>query len=441
MNQHEFIKTQHVVSNILRASAGNMIEWFDFYSFIIFATYFSHVFFASGSEEGDLLNALGVFAAGFIMRPIGSWFFGRYADRNGRKTALTLSILMMAGGSLLIAVSPGVNQIGWGATLILCIAKLIQGFSVGGEYGTSATYMSEIATRHQRGFFSSFQYLTLISGQVIALLVQIILQQILSPEDLYAWGWRIPFFMGAFAGVTVMWLRRGMDESLPKAQLQAVNEAKADDASPGSLRLLKKHWRSFLVVIGMTMGGTISFYTFTSYMQILMLGTLKDRPTVTAVNLCALFIFMCLQPVAGLISDKIGRKPLLLWFGIGGVLFTWPIMSLLSSTQSALFSFFLMMAGLIILLGYTSINALVKSELFPREIRALGVGLGYGIANAIFGGTVPYIGKALNQAGLDWVFYLYVTTAIGISLIVYLCVFVNKQMTPLDLEEGSAFIH
>ncbi len=440
IEQHrEETKQRTVVGNVLRGSMGNMVEWFDFYSFTVFGTYFAHVFFASGKEDEDLLGVLGIFAAGFIMRPVGSWFFGRYADQRGRRAALTLSVLLMAGGSLLIAITPGVATIGIGATAILLLARLVQGFSVGGEYGTSATYMSEMATRNRRGFYSSFQYLTLVSGQVLALVLQIILQRTLSDEALHNWGWRIPFVVGALAAVSVMWLRRGMIESVPQEQMEAARAAKPGEAAPGTIRLLREHWRAFGIVIGLTMGGTVAFYTFTSYMQILMLGTIKDKATVTTVNFFALLIFMLLQPVFGAVSDRIGRKPLLLWFGIGGVLFTWPIMTALSNTRSAGLSFLLMMSALLIVLGYTSINALVKAEIFPRSVRALGVGLGYGIANALFGGTAPYIGKALHNAGRDDVFFTYVTVCIGISLLVYVRAFRNKEATQLDVEEGYAF--
>ncbi len=435
----EEMKKQTVVGNILRGSLGNMVEWFDFYSFTVFGTYFAHHFFASGKEDEDLLGVLGIFAAGFVMRPVGSWFFGRYADQRGRRAALTMSVLLMACGSLLIAVTPGIGTIGIGATVVLFVARLVQGFSVGGEYGTSATYMSEMATRNARGFYSSFQYLTLVSGQVLALVLQIILQATLSDAALHAWGWRIPFVVGALAAVTVLWLRRGMIESVPEEQMEAARAAQRGEAAPGTIRLLRQYWKPFLVVIGLTIGGTVAFYTFTSYMQILMLGTIRDKATVTTVNFFALLIFMLLQPLFGALSDRIGRKPLLLWFGIGGVLLTWPIMTALSNTRRAGLSFLLMLAALLVVLGYTSINALVKSEIFPRSVRALGVGLGFGIANALFGGTIPYIGKALHNAGRDGVFFTYVTVCIGISLAVYVWAFRNKETTQLDREEGEAF--
>lgn len=431
-------KASTVVGNILRGSAGNMVEWYDFYVFAAFGSYFAKSFFQSGSEDQDTLGVLGIFAAGFVMRPVGSWFFGRFADRRGRRAALTLSVTMMAFGSLLIAVCPPVTAIGYGATIVLFLARLLQGFSVGGEYGTSASYMSEVATKNRRGFFSSFQYVTLVSGQVLALLVQIILQRLLSDADLKAWGWRIPFIIGAAAAVTVMWIRRGMLESVPEEQLAAARGGTTAYA-PGSMRLLAKYWKPFLVVIGLTMGGTVAFYTFTTYMLTLMKTTVKVQEQITWINFIALVIFMLLQPVAGMISDKIGRKPLLLWFGIGGTLLTWPILSALSVTKNPLGAFGLMMGALLIVLGYTSINALVKAELFPREVRALGVGLGYGVANAIFGGTAPYIGKALQTAGQSGWFYTYVTVCILVSLIVYVTAFRNKGATALDHEEGHAF--
>lgn len=435
----EKIKRSAVVGNILRGSLGNAVEWFDFYSFTVFGTYFAHHFFAGGKEDQDLLGVLGVFAAGFVMRPVGSWFFGKFADQRGRRAALTLSVLLMAAGSLLIAINPGLERIGRSAAVLLLVARLVQGFSVGGEYGTSATYMSEIAAREARGFYSSFQYLTLIGGQVLALTLQILLQSIMSDSALHAWGWRIPFALGAAAAVTVLGLRRGMVESIPNEQLVAARETTHNEPAPGTLRLLRRYWRPFLVVIGLTMGGTVAFYTFTSYMQVLMLGTIVDKVVVARVNFCALVIFMFLQPVYGAISDRIGRKPLLVWFGIGGVLGTWPIMTALSRTNRAGLSFALMMTALLVVSGYTSINALVKAEIFPREVRALGVGLGYGVANAAFGGTAPYLGKALHNAHRDQLFYAYVTTCIAISLIVYLVAFRNKEFTRLDREEGAAF--
>lgn len=428
-----------VPANILRGSLGNLIEWYDFYVFSAFATYFGATFFDEADPISNTLNTLGVFAVGFFMRPIGGWLFGRIADRMGRRFALTLSVLMMAVGALIIVVSPGRSTIGVLAPILLLIARLLQGLSVGGEYGSSATYMSEVATRNRRGYYSSFQYVTLVGGQVLALVVQLILQGFLTDDELTSWGWRIAFAIGAVAAVTVLWLRRGMDESISSDQLAATRLAPSAE-QPGTLRALSGHWKPFLIVFGLTMGGTTAFYTYTTYMQSFMINTSGiPKRTVTWINFVALLIFMVLQPVYGAISDRIGRKPVLIFFGVGGVVATWPIMLTLSRTSNPIGAFFLMMVALLIVLGYTSINAIVKAELFPREVRALGVGLAYGIANALFGGTAPYIGTWFTSIGHGSFFYTYVTVLIAISLVVYIWAFRNKGATHLDLEQGHAY--
>jgi MFS transporter, MHS family, alpha-ketoglutarate permease len=438
----EAAQTRRAVGNILKGSAGNLVEWYDLYVYTVFAAYFQAHFFNSKDELQAGLEAMAVFSTSFLMRPIGAWFFGRYADRKGRKAALTLSVTMMSAGSFFIAILPTKDVIGVWALVLLVLARLVQGFSVGGEYGTSATYMSEAATARRRGFFSSFQYVTLIGGQMLALLVLVVLQNVLDKNALTEWGWRIPFAIGGVAALVVMWLRRSMEETVSASQVEAAANAKASgEAQPGSLKLLfTKHWKALLVCIGVTLGGTVAFYTYTNFILSFMNTTSGiAKETTSVINFWALFIFMLLQPVYGIISDKIGRKPLLLWFGITGVLFTWPLMSALAGTKDPFVAFMLMMGGLLIVGGYTSINALVKAELFPASIRALGVGLGYAIANSLFGGTVPLIGAALQKAGQVELLFTYVTVAIGISLLVYIFALKNKKTTHLDDEQGHAW--
>ena len=341
-------------------------------------------------------------------------------------------------------VTPSYATIGSAAAVLLLLARLLQGLSVGGEYGTSATYMSEVATSNRRGYFSSFQYVTLVGGQVLALTVQIILQQLMSEEALTDWGWRIAFGIGAVTAVTVLWLRRGMTESLSAEQLAAARgnqpEAVGGTAQPGTLRLLFSHPKPFFLVFGLTLGGTVAFYTYTTYMQLFMINTSHiPKTTVTWVNFLALVVFMVLQPVYGHISDRIGRRPLLLFFGIGGVLLTWPILSTLARTSDPAGAFGLMLGALVVVAGYTSINAIVKAELFPSSIRALGVGLAYGLANAIFGGSAPYVGTWFKSMGHERWFFSYVTVCIAISLAVYFFGFTNKGITQLDRELGHAY--
>ena len=189
--------TRRRIWAIVGASSGNLVEWFDFYVYSFCSLYFAHIFFPSGNTTTQLLQTAGVFAAGFLMRPIGGWLFGRIADRRGRKASMLISVCMMCFGSLVIACLPGYAVIGTWAPALLLLARLFQGLSVGGEYGTSATYMSEVAVEGKKGFYASFQYVTLIGGQLLAVLVVVALQQVLSDEDLHAWGWRIPFALGA----------------------------------------------------------------------------------------------------------------------------------------------------------------------------------------------------------------------------------------------------
>lgn len=430
--------TRRAIANTLKGSAGNLIEWYDLYVYAAFSAYFATYFFSTKDPVQAQIDAYLTFALTFLMRPVGSWFFGRYADRRGRRAALTLSVTLMAAGSLLVAVLPGVAQIGAWSTVLMYASRLLQGFSVGGEYGTAATYMSEVATAKRRGFFSSFQYVTLVGGQVLALLTLIILQNVLAESELKAWGWRIPFAIGAVAALVVLWLRRSMDETISPQQVAAARThgARSGAAEPGSLKLLfTKHWKPFVVVVFLTMGGTCAFYLYTTYILNFMNSVSQIPKTQTSViNFWALFVYMLLHPLFGLLSDKIGRKAQLIVFGVLGAVFTWPIMSTLAGVRDPFIAFWLMLAGLLIVVNYTSVSAIVKAELFPASVRALGVGLGYAIANSLFGGTVPFIGSWLSSSGhKEWLF-TYVTITIVISLVVYIVFLPNKKRTYLDEE-------
>lgn len=403
----------HRIWSIVGGSLGNLVEWYDWYVYSAFTLYFAGVFFPADNQTVQLLNTAGIFAIGFLMRPVGGWLMGTYADRKGRKAALTLSVLMMSIGSLMIAIVPGYRQIGIAAPVVLVLARIIQGLSVGGEYGTSATYLSEMATKKHRGFYSSFQYVTLIMGQLIALGVLVLLQRVfLTGQQLHQWGWRIPFGIGAFLAITVMYLRRSLQES--------VVIDKEEKKERGTIKALAKHPKAVLIVIGLTLGGTVAFYTFTTYMQKFLVNTSGFSKTeATLISTLTLVVFMLIQPLFGLLSDYIGRKPLLIAFGVLGSLSTVPVMLSLGSTHQWWTAFALLMAALIIVSGYTSINAIVKAELFPANVRALGVGFPYAIAVSIFGGTAEWMALKFKELGHQQWFYWYVSICIGISLVVY----------------------
>jgi MHS family alpha-ketoglutarate permease-like MFS transporter len=400
---------------IVGGSTGNLVEWYDWYAYAAFTLYFAPHFFPSNNPTAELLGAAAVFAVGFMMRPLGAWMMGIYADRRGRKSGLALSVTLMCAGSLLIAISPTYETAGLLAPALLVIARLMQGLSVGGEYGASATYLTEMAGKDRRGFFSSFQYVTLIGGQLLAIGVLLTLQAIMPEVTLDAWGWRIPFAIGALLAVVVFWIRRGL------AETESFKNAKGADAPKSSMfALFKHHPREAMTVMLLTAGGTLAFYAYSIYMQKFLVNTSGfDRATASRINGATLFAFMLLQPLAGALSDRIGRKPLLIGFGVLGVLFTYPLFATLETTRDPLTAGLLVMGGLAIVTGYTSINAVVKAELFPAHIRALGVALPYALANTIFGGTAEYVALKFKDSGWERGFYWYVTAMIAVSLIIY----------------------
>jgi len=421
------ISTIHRIKSIIGGSLGNLVEWYDWYIYSFFSLYFAATFFPKGNQTVQLLSTAAVFAIGFLMRPIGGWLMGAFADKKGRKAALTFSVLLMSIGSLIIAIVPGYKQIGIAAPIVLLLSRIIQGLSVGGEYGTSATYLSEMATKKHRGFYSSFQYVTLIMGQLIASGFVVLLQKVfLTEKELHDWGWRIPFVFGAILAVTVMYLRRSLHESSSFKQ-----EDIKDDR--GTIRALMHHPKAVLTVIGLTIGGTVAFYTFTTYMQKFLVDTAKfSNADASLISTLSLVVFMLLQPLFGLLSDKIGRKPLLIGFGIAGALATVPIMTTLGVTKEVWPAFLLVMCALIITSAYTSINAVVKAELFPANIRALGVGFPYAIAVSLFGGTAETLALTFKQNHHADYFYWYVTGCILISLVVYVAMGDTRKYSKIE---------
>ena len=414
------------VRMIFIGSAGNLVEWYDFYAYTAFALYFAPAFFPKSDPVAQQLDAAVLFAATFLMRPLGGWLFGYLANRYGRKFSLTLSVVCMCAGSLIIAVTPTYATIGAAAPIILAIARVIEGLSLGGEYGSSATYLTEVAGEKHRGFYSSFQYVTLIGGQLTAILVLLILQYVVLTEaQLKDWGWRIPFFIGAGLAVFVAFMRRELHET------DAFLAAQKAGVTRGTIRELLKFPRELLLVVGLTAGGTTAFYTFTTYMQTFVRLSTGLSPTETTLVIFGTLIFATLlQPLYGAISDRVGRKPVLMFFGIVGTLATVPILMTLRAAGSPLVAFVLICAAWVFTAGYTSINAVVKAELFPTNVRALGVGIPYALTVSIFGGTAPAIALAFKSAGHeDWFFY-YLAGIIFLSFVVY--------MTMRDTKHASA---
>ncbi|MFL9909113.1 MFS transporter [Paraburkholderia sp. RL17-337-BIB-A] len=423
--------------SIIGGSAGNVIEWYDFLAYSIFSIYFSKAFFPGGNQTAQLLNAAAVAAIGYVVRPLGSWAIGVLADRQGRRVALSVSVAMMSVGSLIIALTPTYASIGVAAPAVLVCARLLQGFSMGGEAGTSATYLSEMAPTGRRGFFVGFVQVTVVMGQLVALALMLILQRlVLTPTQLEQWGWRIPFAIGGALAVFALYLRRGIAETDAFEREGGANAGMRTQTERGSLLvLLVQHRRQTLWTIGISVGGTVAFYTFTIYLQKFMVNTTGfSRDTATLIATVALVIYMGFQPLFGLLSDLIGRRPVMMIFGVGGTFLTVPLMHALGATHSALTAFALNLAALGILSGFSSIHWLVKSELFPAKVRALGVGLPFAVVSSVMGGTTEYLALRFKHAGHESWFFYYVSACAAVSLLTYVLMPETRHRSVIDEE-------
>ena len=425
--------------SIIGGSAGNVIEWYDFLAYSIFSIYFSKAFFPGGNMTVQLLNAAAIASVGYVVRPLGSWLIGTLADRYGRRLALSLSVAMMSAGSLIIALTPTYASIGIAAPAILVFARLLQGFSMGGEAGTSATYLSEMAPPGRRGFFVGFVQVTVVMGQLLALGLMLLLQRaLLTPEQLEAWGWRIPFFIGGLLAVFAMYLRRGIAET---DSFIKHGHGSHDGKRSGEslLKVLLRHRREVIWSVGISVGGTVAFYTFTIYLQKYMVNTSGfSRDQATLIATIALLIYMVFQPLYGLLSDVIGRRKVMMIFGFGGTFLTIPIMHALGTTKSTGTAFLLNLAALGILSGFSSIHWLVKSELFPAKVRALGVGLPFAIVTAVMGGTTEFVALRLKASGHEPWFFYYASLCAAISLVTYIVMPETRHSSTIDREAADS---
>ncbi|MHC9293326.1 MFS transporter [Mycobacterium sp. LTG2003] len=402
---------------VIAGSIGNMIEWYDWFVYTTFAIYFAGQFFPKGDTTAQLLNTAAIFAVGFLARPLGGWLLGRLSDRSGRKAGLTITVTMMSFSALLIAVAPSHATAGYVGAAMLLIARILQGLSVGGEYATSAAYLTEVSKKGWRGLGASFQYISVTLGQIAGVLLLVILQLFLSDEQLKDWGWRIPFVIGAVAAVAVFYLRRGMHET----DAYSTVEQQDSHNRRGTLAEVWKHRKAAFLVLTLTLGGSVAYYTYTTYLSSYLVNSVGlSKEDAARVNFIALVVFLFLLPLGGYISDKIGRRPVLIFFGLGTTLFTYPILQGMQDQPTWLWCLAYTLLGLLFVAGYSSVNAVVKAELFPTEVRTVGVAIPYNIAQAVFGGTASYVALALRDAGHEPWFFIYVSVCAAISLVTYL---------------------
>jgi MHS family alpha-ketoglutarate permease-like MFS transporter len=405
--------TNRPVRQLLAASVGNAVEWYDWYAYTFLATYIAAEVFPRSADNSlvPLLSTFAVFAVGFFMRPVGGLLMGAIADRHGRRTALTVTILLMGGSSLLVGLTPTYAAAGVLAPVILVVARLLQGLSVGGEFAASTTFLVESAGPGRRGLFSSFQYVSTTAGQLVASGIAALLVGSLSEGQMNGWGWRVPFVLGAVLSLVGFWIRRGARETRSEEQQKAPR--------PGLLEALRRHPRESLLICGITAGGTIAYYTWTSYLPTYAeLNAGVDKSDALLAGTISLAFFALLQPLGGLLSDRFGRRPLLLFFGLGFALLSVPLLHSLSDSFAVLL--LVQCAGMVLLTGFTSISAAVNAEIFPPRVRAAGIGFPYSLTVALFGGTAPYVGTLFKELGHSGLFPWYVAVLCLLSSLVYL---------------------
>lgn len=400
---------------IVAGTIGNTVEWVDWALYSIFAKIISVEFFPKGDEAVALLSTLAVFAVGFVMRPIGAAVLGAYADRHGRKKGLTLTVGLMAGASFVIALTPTYGAVGVLAPIILLLARLLQGFSAGGEFGSSSAFLVESAAKGRRAFAGSWQQVSVGGGVLIASLLGTVATSALSEEALHSWGWRVAFIIGGLLGLVGLWLRVSVQDTESFTKTAAGGRTKANPLKA----MFVEHPGAALRVAGITIAGTLTYYIWVNYLPTYAnLTTGIPLPQALLSQTLCLVVFVVLLPFVGLLSDRFGRKPTMVVFAGGFVVLAWPLLNMLG--DSFISVFLVQLTGMLLVLGYSANCAVIMAEQFPPEVRATGIALPYALAVALFGGTAPYITTWLNDIGHSDLLWLYVSGSALISLIVYL---------------------
>ena len=410
---------------LIAGTIGHAVEFFDFLAYTYLAVYFASSFFPSDSSNSlvPLLNSFGVFAVGFLARPLAGLFIGNFADRFGRRRAMSLSITMMGGGSLLIAACPTYAQIGVLAPTVLVIARVLQGLSAGGEYTSASAFLVESAPPGRRGVYSSFMCVASSIGKLVTLGFIAVLVPLLGKEAMIEYGWRIPFAVGALAALVAWWIRQGTDETLSATEsTKAAGHKSPFDA-------LRRYPRQALQVFALTSGIAVGQYLWATYMTTYF--EIRNGASATAalvVGVVALSLYIMFQPLAGGLSDKIGRKPVLYVFGMGSALTTVPLLMITSANPWALL--FMQLSGLLILSFATSVLSAVMVEMFPPYVRAAGLGFPYSLSVALFGGTIPIVATALQEADRAEYLGWYVA---AVSLITFIAAVTLRETSKADI--------
>ncbi len=409
-------RTRHrlPVRTLIAASVGNAVEWYDWTVFATFSIYFATQIFSASNESLAFIGTFATYAIAFFFRPLGGMLLGRYADLRGRKQAMLLTIRLMAGGSFVISVLPTYAQVGWLAPILLLLARVAQGMSLGGEVSNASAYLAEIAPADRRGRYSSFFYISTGSAVLVASLLGALLASSLNDDQLAAWGWRMPFFVGGLLGLVGVWLRRDMAET---EQFEE-NKVKAEAIKNPLLMTLRDHPKAVAQLIGFTLLSTLCYYTFFSALTPFAVKQQKldDGMVFWALSI-ATALFVVLQYPFGWTADRFGRKPqMLVWSGLIALLIV-PMSKLIAPGASfgAVLLVFCFGLGLYAMLA--SIAPAIMSELFPTELRGLGIGAWYNLTVAVFGGTAPLVIQWLGDAGHSSWFFWYVAVGAVVAFV------------------------
>lgn len=400
------------VRKLFAASAGNALEWFDWTIYATFSIYFAGAFFPGELSE---INTFATYALAFFFRPLGGMLLGRFADLNGRKPAMILTIVLMAGGSIMIGILPTFEQVGWLAPVLLLLARIGQGMSLGGEVSNASAYLAEIAPPTRRARYSSFFYISTGSAVLLASLLGFVLAGTMSTQQLESFGWRIPFLVGGVLGLVGLWLRRSLAETEQFEQ----NKSRARQVRRPLLTTVRDHPKAVGQLVGFTMLSTLCYYTFFSALTPFAVNSrgVDDDDVFLALSI-ATALFVALQYPMGALADRFGRRPQLLAWSAATAILIVPLSTLVRPGLAGLLVVFCV--GLGLYTAMTSIAPAIMSELFPTELRGLGIGAWYNLTVAVFGGTAPLVITALSAAGASTVFFWYVAAGAAIAFLVIL---------------------
>ena len=406
-------KPQRRLKDLLAVNFGNGLEWYDWNIYTIFAPYFAAKFFVEDDPASALLSTLAVFAIGFIARPVGGFVFGRYADKAGRKQALFVAMMLTAGGSLVVGLAPTAASVGVWAAVILVAARLLQGLAHGGEMGTSMTYLVERAPQGKRALFGSTSWVSVVMGTMLATIVGLLLNLMLSEATIDSWGWRIPFLIGGALGLYALWLRKNIVET---TEDNSTHGGRAHSSTTDETAGIFAHWRGLLLIFVTSAGGSLMFYNWLLYLPTHAQVKFEQSPDSTlSASLVAQVIFLVMILGFGALGDKIGRKPLIIGFSIGFILLTIPLYNILNGEFVTLV--IAMVVSLTFLAMLFGVNGALWAESLPMKYRATGVATTLSAATAIFGGTAPYVNQWLSNADKDFWFQIYLVVVAGVTLI------------------------